>query len=82
MRTYLALAAKSRQFIASDEIRAAREAARVDELAEPTVGSYSPDAAAALLGEDHDLEALAQHGYSTERLDQLLVDLLLGTGIR
>lgn len=34
MRTYLALPAKSRQFMASEAIRAAREAARVDELAE------------------------------------------------
>ena len=80
MRTYLALAAKSREFLASDAIRAARDAARVDELAEPSVGDYSGDAASALLGEDHDLDALAAHGYGVERLDQLVVDLLLGAG--
>ena len=80
MRTYLALAAKSREFLASDAIRAARDAARVDELAEPSVGDYSADAASALLGEDHDLDALAAHGYGVERLDQLVVDLLLGAG--
>ena len=80
MRTYLALAAKSRRFLASDRIQAAREAARVDELAEPSVGPYSPDAAAALLGEDHDLDRLAAHGYGDERLDQLVVELLLGAG--
>jgi len=80
MRTYLALAAKSRQFLASEEIRAAREAARVDELAEPSVGAYSPAAASELLAEDHDLDALAGHGYGVERLDQLVVDLLLGAG--
>jgi xylose isomerase len=78
MRTYLALAAKSRQFEASDEIRAAREAARVDELAQETVGAYSPQSAAALLDEEHDLDTLANHGYGNERLDQLLVELLLG----
>src|ERR1035437_3743550 len=78
MRTYLALAAKSRQFDASDEIRAARAAARVDELAEPTVGAYSEIGAAALLGEAQDLDALAAHGYANERLDQLVVELLLG----
>ncbi|MBV9197439.1 MAG: xylose isomerase [Solirubrobacterales bacterium] len=78
MRTYLALAAKSRQFQAADGIRAAREAARVDELAQETVGPYSPQAAAALLDEDQDLDALAQHGYGNERLDQLVVELLLG----
>jgi len=80
MRTYLALAAKSRQFEASDAIRAARNAARVDELAEPSVGPYSREAASALLGEDQDLDALAGHGYANERLDQLVVELLLGSG--
>ncbi len=78
MRTYLALAAKSREFDASEEIRAAREAALVEELAEPSVGAYSPAAASALLGEDHDLDRLAGRGYHNERLDQLVVDLLLG----
>jgi xylose isomerase len=80
MRTYLALAARARQFDSSEAIRAAREAARVDELAQPSVGPYSKEAASALLREDHDLDALAGHGYANERLDQLVVDLLLGTG--
>jgi xylose isomerase len=79
MRTYLALAAKSRQFLSSEAIRAARDAARVDELAEPSVGAYSQAVASALLSEDHDLDALARHGYAVERLDQLVVELLLGT---
>ncbi len=80
MRTYLALAEKSRQFLASEAITAARRVSLVDELAEPTVGPYSVDAAAALLGEEHDLDALAAHGYGVEHLDQLVVELLLGTG--
>ena len=80
MRTYLALAAKSRRFLSSEAIRTARAAARVEELAEPSVGPYSPEAASALLGEEHDLDALAAHGYANERLDQLVVELLLGTG--
>jgi xylose isomerase len=80
MRTYLALAAKSRQFLASGAIRAAREAALVDELAEPSVGAYSQAAASALLSEDDDLDALAGHGYGVEHLDQLVVELLLGAG--
>ena len=80
MRTYLALAAKSRQFLASEAIRAARDVARVDELAEPSVGRYSADAASALLAEDADLDSLAAHGYGAERLDQLVVELLLGGG--
>ncbi len=78
MRTYLVLAAKSREFLASDAIRDARDAALVDELALPSVGAYSSDAASALLGEAQDLDALAGHGYGIERLDQLVVDLLLG----
>jgi len=78
MRTYLALAAKSREFDASEEIQAARAAALVEGLAEPSVGTYSPEAASALLGEDHDLDRLAGRGYHNERLDQLVVDLLLG----
>jgi len=80
MRTYLALAAKSRQFLASEAIRAAREAARVDKLAEPSVGAFSPEVASDLLSENHDLDALAGHGYNVERLDQLVVELLLGAG--
>ncbi len=78
MRTYLALAAKSRAFLASDAIRAAREAAGVDELGQPSVGPYTREAGAALLSEDHDLDALAARGYANERLDQLVVELLLG----
>jgi xylose isomerase len=78
MRTYLALAAKSREFLASDAIRAASEAAGVDELAQPSVGPYSREAGEALLGEGQDLDALAARGYANERLDQLVVELLLG----
>jgi xylose isomerase len=79
MRTYLALAAKSRQFLDSEAIRAAREAARVDELTVPSVGPFSPEAASALLDESRDLDPLARHGYANERLDQLVVELLLGS---
>jgi xylose isomerase len=78
MRTYLALAAKSRRLLNSEAISAARKAARVDELAEPSVGPYSAQAAAALLGGAQDLDALAAHGYANEHLDQLVVELLLG----
>jgi xylose isomerase len=80
MRTYLALAAKSRQLDASEEIRAARAAAGVDELGEPSVGAYTAEAAGALLEEDRDLDRLAARGYHNERLDQLVVELLLGAG--
>ncbi len=78
MRTYLALAEKSRAFLASEEIRAAQEAASVDELGQASVGPYSRETSSALMSEDHDLDALAARGYGNERLDQLVVELLLG----
>ena len=77
MRTYLALAAKSRQFLASEHVREALAEARVDELAEPTVGAYSRASTAALLDADYDLDALATPGCSYERLDQRVIELLL-----
>jgi xylose isomerase len=80
MRTYLALAARSRQLTASEPIAAARAQARVQELARESVGPYSPEAAAELLAEPHDLDELARFGCANERLDQLLVELLLGYG--
>jgi xylose isomerase len=78
MRTYLALAAKAREYEASEAIRDARAGARADELGEASVGVYSREAADALLAEDQNLDALAAHGYGNERLDQLVVELLLG----
>jgi xylose isomerase len=60
------------------EIAAALEAAKVPELALDTIGPYSKDAADALLAEQHDLEALRARECFNERLDQLVVDLLLG----
>jgi xylose isomerase len=78
MRTYLALAEKARRFDADAEIRAALAAAKVPELAQPTVGGYSREAVDELLAEQHDLALLGARGCSNERLDQLVVDLLLG----
>jgi xylose isomerase len=78
MRTYLALAEKARRFDADAEIRAALAAAKVPELAEPTVGGYSREAVDELLAEQHDLALLGARACSNERLDQLVIDLLLG----
>ena len=78
MRTYLALAEKARRFDADAEIRAALSAAKVPELAQPTVGSYSREAVDELLAEQHDLALLGARACSNERLDQLVIDLLLG----
>ena len=60
------------------EIQAALEAAKVPELGLDTVGPYSREAADALLAEQHDLDALRGRETYNERLDQLVVDLLLG----
>jgi xylose isomerase len=78
MRTYLALADKARRFDADAEIQAARAESKVPELAQPTVGEYSREAVNALLGEQHDLDALGARACRNERLDLLVTDLLLG----
>ena len=78
MRTYLALAEKARRFNEDAEIQAALEDTKVGELAEATVEPYSPEAVDALLAEQHDLDALGARVCRNERLDQLVIDLLLG----
>jgi xylose isomerase len=78
MRTYLALRDRAARMNDDGEIQAALEAAKVPELGVETVGPYSPEAADALLAEQHDLEALRGRECFNERLDQLVVDLLLG----
>jgi xylose isomerase len=76
MRTYLALAERARHFDALPEVREALEAAGAPELAEPTVDGAG--AAGALKAEADALDTLALRGYANERLDQLLVEVLLG----
>jgi sugar phosphate isomerase/epimerase len=78
MRTYLALAEKARRFDEDPDIRAARAEAKVPALARPTVGGYSREAVDELLAEEHDLGALGARACRNERLDQLVIDLLLG----
>jgi xylose isomerase len=78
MRTYLILKEKARQFAADPEIAAALEASSVAELAKPTVGAYSRDSAAALRADPGDPNAMASRGYGNERLDQLVMELLMG----
>ena len=76
MRTYLALAERARHFDALPEAQEALAAAGAPDLAEPTVdGSSNADT---LKAEADGLDALAVRGYANERLDQLLVDVLLG----
>jgi xylose isomerase len=78
MRTYLALRERAAQMDDDAEIQAALEAAKVPELGMDTIGPYSREAADALLAEQHDLESLRRRETFNERLDQLVVELLLG----
>ena len=76
MRTYLALAERARHFDALPEVQEALAAAGTGELGRPSVaGGDTPDA---LKAEADALDALAPRGYGNERLDQLVVDVLLG----
>jgi xylose isomerase len=76
MRNYLVLREKARAFRADPEVTAALEAARVDQLAVPTLGAG--ESLADLRAEAHDPEAMAQRGMHFERLDQLALEHLLG----
>jgi xylose isomerase len=76
MRTYLALAERARHFDSLPEVQEALGAAGAPDLAEPTVDGDGT--AEALKAEADALDALAVRGYANERLDQLLVDVLLG----
>jgi xylose isomerase len=76
MRTYLILKDKARQFAASREIQQLLADIRGD--AAEAVGDYTPQQAADLKGRAFDRAALAARPLAYERLDQLVVDLLLG----
>ena len=78
MRTYLILKEKAKRFAADADITAALAAASVPELAEPSVGRYSAKSAAELAANPGDPNELARRGYGNERLDQLVIELLMG----
>ena len=78
MRTYLILAEKARRFDQDAEIQAALADAGVPDLGKPSVGPYSKAGAAELRATTFDADRLASRGYANERLDQLVIDLLLG----
>jgi xylose isomerase len=78
MRTYLILKEKAKRFATDPEIQAALAESSVAELAKPTVGKYSAAAAAELAADPGDPAKLAVRGYGNERLDQLVIELLMG----
>jgi xylose isomerase len=75
MATYRALAEKAAHFDSLAEVQEALAAASVPELGEASVAGDGPET---LKAESDALDALAERGYFNERLDQLVVDVLLG----
>jgi xylose isomerase len=80
MRTYLLLRERARAFRADPEVQEALAASLVPELAEPTVGAEGLAGLAADRSayEEFDADATARRGYGFGRLDQLMVEHLLG----
>ena len=77
MRTYLILKQKARQFCDSREIQSLLAEIRGDQK-RVAIGPYSRQRANALQAETFDRTQLASRRLAYERLDQLVVDLLLG----
>jgi xylose isomerase len=77
MRTYLILKEKARQFREDRHIQAILAGFQEPAGAAPAAG-YTPALGEALLARRFDRQALAERELPYERLDQLLVDLLLG----
>jgi xylose isomerase len=75
MSTYRALAEKAQHFDSLPEVQDALAGASTPELGQPSVEGDDPET---LKAESEQLDALAERGYFNERLDQLVVDVLLG----
>jgi xylose isomerase len=77
MRSYLILKEKVRRFREDKEIQGLLATIR-DSRGEPPAVKYSRAAAESLKKREFDRAAIASRGLAYERLDQLLIDLLLG----
>lgn len=79
MRTYLILKEKALQFRADQGIQALLAEIKADDGSmNPYFGDYSKDKARALKAHSFDRVTLGRRGQPYEKLDQLLVELLLG----
>ena len=76
MRTYLALAERGRA--TSTRCPRSRRRSRRPRRPSSAQASVDGDDADTLKAESEALDALAERGYYNERLDQLLVEVLLG----
>ncbi len=80
MRTYLILKEKATQFNQDSEIQALLAEINADDGSmAPFAGKYTRQKAAALKEHAFDRQAISARGLHYERLDQLTIDLLLGT---
>ncbi len=80
MRTYLMLKEKGAQFNADKEIQALlAEITADDGSMDQYFGKYSAEKATALKAQEFDRATISSRGLQYERLDQLTIDLLLGT---
>ncbi|WP_188941979.1 xylose isomerase [Nakamurella endophytica] len=81
MELYITLRDRSRNFRADPEVQEALEAARVADLAQPTLGegeSYDDLLADRSSFEEYDLETARNQGYGYARLQRLALEHLLG----
>jgi xylose isomerase len=79
MRTYLILKEKAAKFNADAEIQGLLAQIKADDGSmNPYFGRYSKEKANALKGHSFDRVALGQRGQPYEKLDQMVVELLLG----
>ena len=81
MRTYLLLRERSRAFRADPEVREALAASGAEELAVPTIGedeSWKSLRADTSAFEEYDVQRAAERGYGVARIDQLMIEHLLG----
>jgi xylose isomerase len=80
MRTYLILKEKAAQWNADNDIQSIVAEINADDGSmAPYFGRYSAAKAATLKVQPFDRNAIAARGMKYERLDQLTIDLLLGT---
>src|ERR671932_623445 len=81
MELYVSLREKARAFRADPEVKEALEAARVAELAQPTLGdseSYRELLADRSAFEDYDIDRARTQGYGFARVQRLAIEHLLG----
>ena len=81
MQTYLLLKERAAAFRADPEVQEALAAARVPELRQPTLGegeTFEELLADRSALEDFDAETVAKRGAGVVRVDQLMIEHLLG----